>query len=277
MKWKKCCFPQTKSKGNFKKIDKRIIIKTNEEICKIKEVCKITSNLLKDLIGSVRPGMTTNDLEEISIKLHKELNVVAAPLGYGNPPYQATICTSVNSIICHGKPNNTILKKGDILNIDVSCIKDGFFGDCSDMVVVGGKEEASQDDKKLINTVSESLNAAIKICGPGVDFRKIGDAINEVCKSNNCSIVEEFVGHGIGIKFHEYPNILHHKNSSDWGVMTPGMIFTIEPIINFGKKDVFCSSRDGWEYKTSDGKNSAQIEHAILITDKGYEILTIPD
>lgn len=267
-KWKDCCFPQ-KQKSHFRK--NNILIKTPFEILKIREACIISKKILHILCSNAKEGVTTEHLDTLSRKLHKQYNVSPAPLGYGSPPFPATICTSVNDVMCHGIPNEIPLKKGDIINIDVSCIKDGFFGDCSDMVIIG--DNTSQKSTALIETVRKSLDESIKICKPKTPFSVIGNKIQEICDEANFSISKDFVGHGVGIKFHESPAILHYANEDTETIMMPGMIFTIEPIVNAGSGEHYIE-KDQWTTRTIDGKNSAQVEDTILITENSYEVLT---
>ncbi|KPK33463.1 MAG: methionine aminopeptidase [Chlamydiae bacterium SM23_39] len=272
-KWKKCHFPQI-SFDQLKKeyLEKyQIILKTVEEIKKIKHSCKIASKILNILCTYAKEGVTTNELDILSKKLHKEENAIPAPLGYGNPPFPKSICTSLNEVICHGIPNDEPLQKGDILNVDVTSIVEGYYGDCSRMVKIG---EVSEEKNRVIEASYECLMRAIEICKPDSKIYEIGNVIEEYAKKYRCSVVDQFVGHGIGLYFHEPPQIPHHYNNVDIP-MTPGMVFTIEPMINIGVKEAVISKEDGWTARTKDLKPSAQWEHTILITDKGHEVLTL--
>ncbi|MCK5787738.1 MAG: methionyl aminopeptidase [Chlamydiia bacterium] len=267
-KWKHCCFPNKQS-IILTQHASNIIIKSEQEINKIREACQITKIILNKLCNFAKAGITTKEIDNYSMELHKLYNVLPAPLGYGNPPFPGSICISVNDVICHGIPGDYVLKDGDIANIDVSCIKDGFYGDASDMVTIG---TVSDEHKKLIDITKYAVQESLKICKPHSKFSAIGTIIEDICTANNYSVVEGFVGHGVGIKFHERPQIYHCKNNQK-DIMMPGMIFTIEPIINEGKEATYpCSNR--WTYRTVDKKYSAQFEHTILITSDSYEILT---
>jgi methionyl aminopeptidase len=214
--------------------------------------------------------MTTLELDELSRVLHREAGAIPATLGYGYPPYPKTICTSLNEVICHGIPDKRPLQEGDILNIDVSTIVDGYFGDLSRMVLIG---EVSSE-KRLVAEVSfECLNRAIAICGPDVPLSAIGEAIESYATSRGCSVVNQFVGHGVGLAFHEAPEVPHHYNNNQMP-MTAGMTFTIEPMINAGVREGIVDPVDGWTVRTKDGKPSAQWEHTLLITESGCEVLT---
>jgi len=276
-KWKKCHYPQhppSLSEPLAKRYLKQfgIILKTPEQIDKIRNACKTTAKILDALCKRAAAGVTTQELDDLSQKLHKEFHAIPAPLNYGEPPFPKTICTSLNDVICHGIPNRTPLVEGDILNIDVSCIVDGFFGDCSRMVAIGNVSP----EKQLVMDVSkESLERAIAVCRPGARIWEIGRAIEDYASSKGCSVVNQFVGHGVGLAFHEPPEIPHHYNQIDIE-MVPGMVFTIEPMINAGVREGYIDEIDQWTVRTCDGKPSAQWEHTIVITHSGYEILTIP-
>jgi methionyl aminopeptidase len=231
----------------------------------------VTATILDKICKAAKEGVTTLELDELSQKLHKEAGAIPAPFGYGSPPYPKTICTSINEVICHGIPDKRPLQEGDIVNIDVSCIVDGYFGDCSRMVAIG---KVSEEKERVMKVSLQSLNLAIKVCKPGNEVWHIGKAIEDYARSQNCSVVNQFVGHGVGIAFHEPPEIPHHYNDMQIP-FAPGMIFTIEPMINAGVRDGVLDSRDGWTVRTKDGKATAQWEHTILITETGHEILTL--
>ncbi len=271
-KWKKCHYPKLPpepSSYEFLK-DYGIILKTPEQIEKIYRACQVTAKILDALCRHAKAGVTTLELDELSRKLHKEEGAIPATLGYGHPPYPKTICTSLNEVICHGIPDKRPLQEGDIMNIDASCIVDGFFGDSSRMVMIG---EVSEEKKRVVETSLECLKQAIAVCKPGVPIWHIGEAIEEYAATQKCSVVNQFVGHGIGVKFHEPPEIPHHYNSLAIP-MTPGMTFTIEPMINAGVREGVLDPKDGWTVRTKDGKPSGQWEHTILITETGHKILT---
>lgn len=272
-KWKKCHYPNLATpEGNAKRYlkDYGIIIKTLEQITKIRRACQVTAEILDTLCKHAKAGVTTLELDELSRKLHKEAGAIPAPLGYGHPPYPKTICTSLNEVICHGIPEKRVLVEGDIMNIDVSCIVDGHFGDSSRMVMIG---HVPEEKKRVVETALECLKRAIAICKPGIPIWAIGQEIEDYAKTRHCSVVNQFVGHGVGVAFHESPEIPHHYNDIDI-LMIPGMTFTIEPMINIGVREGLIDPKDHWTVRTKDGKPSAQWEHTILITEKGHEILT---
>ena len=276
-KWKKCHFPNKKPLSTFEerfsyyKKTYNILLKTDKQIDGIRRSCKLSAQILDELCKHAKEGVTTNELNTLAINLHKEAGAIPAPLGYGMPPFPKAICTSLNEVICHGIPNNIPLKEGDILNIDNTSILNGYYGDCSRMVQIGSIDK----EKKLVfDTSKKCLDESIKIIEPGIFLYQIGDTIEDIAADNMCSVVYQFVAHGVGLKFHEEPQICHHRNKSKIP-LEEGMTFTIEPMINAGAKEADIDDNDMWTARTVDGKPSAQWEHTILVTDSGYEILTI--
>lgn len=275
LKWKKCHYPHLSNalpsaKKYFQEYG--ILIKTSEQVDKIRKACIVTAQILDELCKAATEGVTTEKLDQLSILLHKEANAIPACLGYGSPPFPKTICTSLNEVICHGIPNERPLQEGDIVNIDVSSIVDGYFGDCSRMISVG---KISEEKRRVVEVSHECLLRAIAACKPGAPMWHIGEAIENYAREQKCSVVNQFVGHGVGIAFHEPPEIPHHYNKLNI-LMIPGMTFTIEPMINAGVREAVIDPKDQWTARTKDGKPSAQWEHTILITDTGHEILTRP-
>jgi methionyl aminopeptidase len=216
----------------------------------------------------VKAGISTLELNDLIAEHTKKLGGICAPLGYKG--YPKSCCISLNDVICHGIPNKiTVLKEGDILNIDITTIYKGYYGDTSRMFAVG---KISPLATKLISTTKQALDAAISICKPGVPYALIGEVIERVIAPTGFGIVRDFCGHGIGKTFHELPEICHFRNGRD-GVMREGEVFTIEPMINTGTwKAEF--DADGWTARTQDGGLSAQFEHTIGITSNGSEIFT---
>ncbi len=273
-KWKFCHYPNKGTNINKKEEYLKkygIILKSPEEIKKIKKACNVTAIILNELCNAAKEGVTTNELDILSRQLHKEFNAIPAPYHYGSPPFPKTICTSLNEVICHGIPNNEPLKRGDILNIDVSCIVNGFYGDCSRMVTI---PPVSKQDALLCEVALECLNESIQILRPNLPICAIGDTIEEIAKKHGFSVVHQFIGHGVGLSFHEEPPIPHHKNKINIPLVE-GMIFTIEPMINAGVAEGTIDKKNHWEARTIDNKKSAQWEHTVLITQTGYEILTL--
>jgi methionyl aminopeptidase len=274
-KWKKCHYPDDGSSlddPNKKKYwDKyQIILKTPEQIEGIRHACQITSQILEHLCSLAQEGVTTRTLDTECRRLAKEAGAICASLNYGEPPYPNALCTSLNEVICHGIPNDTPLQKGDIVNLDLGLIVDGYFGDCSKMVAIGVIEPAKQ---KVVDCSYEALMASIALLKPGVLISQIGDCIEKIAQERNCSVVDQFVGHGVGLQYHEQPQVPHCKNRVHIPLV-PNMIFTIEPMINAGKKEGVIDPIDHWTARTIDNLPSAQWEHTLLITETGHEILT---
>jgi methionyl aminopeptidase len=278
-KWKKCHFPQippAKKSQNTPNLAQeylrkyQIIIKNEKQIAGIRESCHLASRILEATCAMAKAGVTTQELNDFAHKLHVEAGATPAPLGYGTPPFPKSICTSLNEVICHGIPNKIPLKEGDIVNIDVTCILNGYYGDCSRMVMIG---QVSPERKLVVDVAYECLMRSIAILKPGLPISKIGDVIEAYATANRCSVVHQFVGHGVGIDFHEGPQIPHCRNSNGI-ILVPGMTFTIEPMINAGVREAVIDSKDKWTARTKDGKASAQWEHTIAITENGHEILT---
>jgi methionyl aminopeptidase len=248
-----------------------IIKKNKTQIEGIRKSCKLAANCLEFIRPFVVPGVTTNELNKKLDEYIRDHNATPAPLGYSGYPKET--CISVNEVICHGIPSERVLLEGDILNIDVTTILDGFYGDTSSMYSVG---EISQESKDLIDITKKSLYEGIKVINPGVAFNQIGSAITEFLRNTKYSIVDKFVGHGCGIEFHEEPKICHYvdKKFKKMGQkIESGMIFTIEPMINLGSPDCMILE-DRWTAVTVDNKLSAQFEHMVLCTETGHEILT---
>jgi methionyl aminopeptidase len=275
-KWKKCHYPQMpqetfeQKKQRYKK-QYGILLKSPREILGIKKACQVAAFILDELCKMAKEGVTTNQLNAHAEHLHKLHHAIAAPKGYGYPPFPKSICTSLNEVICHGIPNDVPLKKGDIMNIDVTSIVEGYYGDCSRMVMIGS---ISNEAKHLVQVTETCLEKAIEIIKPGVMISKIGEVIENYAHSQKCSVVHQFVAHGVGCDFHEPPQIAHNKNDQHIP-LEAGMTFTIEPMINLGLSEAIIDHHDKWTARTIDGKLSAQCEHTILVTEDGYEILTL--
>lgn len=245
-------------------------IKTLEQQEKMRIAGKLASEVL-DMIGDyVKPGVSTLELDQICNNyIVNTQETIPANVGYRGFP--ATTCTSINHVVCHGIPNEKGLKNGDILNIDVTVIKDGFHGDTSRMFIVG---ETSNQAKKLIDVTYQSMCEGIKAVKPGNKLGDIGYAIQKYAEKNYYSVVKEYCGHGIGEVYHDEPQILHYGTPGAGMELKSGMTFTIEPMVNLGGAAVRLLS-DGWTVVTKDHSLSAQWEHTILVTDNGYEVLTL--
>jgi len=238
---------------------------------------KLASEVLDYLTPYVQAGVTTNALDQLAHDYIVDVQGgIPAPLNYkggGNTPYPKSICTSVNHQVCHGIPNDKALKKGDIVNIDVTVIKDGWHGDTSRMFMVG---EVSIAAKRLCAITYEAMWHGIKMVRPGIHLGDIGHAIQKFAEGQGFSVVREFCGHGIGQVFHEEPQVLHYGRPGTLEKLVEGMTFTIEPMINAGRKDIKDGpEKDGWTIVTQDRSLSAQWEHTVLVTPTGYEVLTL--
>ena len=282
-KWKKCHFPDigaqktvTPMPYGFEKLSDQyykrygIILKTQEQIQGMREAGKLAAQILDATCKMAAIGITTQQLNDFAYKLHLKAGAIPAPLHYGEPPFPKSICTSVNDVICHGIPNNRTLLDGDILNIDVTCILNGYYGDTSRMVLIGNVDE---EKRHVVDVAYECLMRSITILRPGIPLSDIGQVIHSYAENEGCSVVTQFVGHGVGIQFHEPPQVYPYRNPSNIP-LTPGMTFTIEPMINAGVKEAVIDDADQWTARTKDGKPSAQWEHTLLITETGHEILT---
>ncbi len=247
-----------------------ITLKTPEQQDKMRVAGRATASVL-DMIGEfVVPGVTTGELDRICHEfIVNELNSIPAPLNYRGFP--KSICTSVNHVVCHGIPGEKKLKDGDIVNIDISVIVDGWHGDTSRRFYVG---KPTIRGKRLVDITHECMKRGIEMVKPGVHLGDIGNTIQRFAESNNCSVVREYCGHGIGQEFHEDPQVLHYGRKGTGDILEAGMTFTIEPMINLGNRQVKLLP-DGWTVVTKDHSLSAQWEHTILVTETGFEVLTL--
>lgn len=247
-----------------------VTIKTAEEIEKMRVAGRLAAQVLEMIEPHIQIGVTTNELDAICHKyIVEEQDAIPAPLNYHGFP--KSICTSLNHQVCHGIPSEKKLKKGDIINIDITVIKDGYHGDTSQMFTVG---EASTLARRLIKTSHDCMMMGIALIKPGAKLGDIGHIIQQHAEKNHFSVVREYCGHGIGKEFHEAPQVLHYGEHGTGMVLKEGMTFTIEPMINAGKKGVKLLP-DDWTVVTHDHKLSAQWEHTILVTADGHEILTL--
>ncbi len=252
-----------------------IVIKTPEEIEKMRVAGRLASEVLDYIEPHVKPGITTAELDRLCHNyMVNDQGTIPAPLNYAPPgykPYPKSICTSINHQVCHGVPGDKALKKGDIVNLDITVIKDGWHGDTSRMYQVGDTGILA---RRLCAVTYECLWLGIAQVHPGAHFGDIGQAIQRHAESNGFSVVREFCGHGIGRQFHEEPQVLHYGKAGSGAELRPGMIFTIEPMINAGKAAI-SELPDGWTIVTKDRSLSAQWEHTILVTESGAEVLTL--
>ncbi len=244
-------------------------IKTPDEQEAMRRAGRLAASVLEMIAPHVKAGVST---EEIDRRCHEfivnELDAIPAPLNYRGFP--KSVCTSVNHVVCHGIPGPKQLKNGDIINVDVTVIKDGFHGDTSEMFYIG---EPPVRARRLSEVAREAMVAGIKAVRPGLRLGDLGAIIQQVAESQRFSVVREYCGHGIGREFHEDPQILHYGRQGEGMELAPGMCFTIEPMINAGRREVKLLA-DNWTVVTRDRSLSAQWEHTVLVTDDGYEVLT---
>ena len=246
------------------------MIKTPEQIEKMRLAGKLASEVLEMVTPLVKPGISTGELDKICHDfIVNEQDAIPANVGYRG--YEKTICSSLNQVVCHGIPDfQRKLKDGDILNIDVTVIKDGWHGDTSKMFLVG---KSQPHNERLVNITQECLYKGIEQVKPGAYLGDIGNAIQVHAENNHYSVVEDYCGHGIGEIYHEDPQVLHYGEAGTGLELQEGMCFTIEPMINLGTKYTKALA-DGWTVETKDGRNSAQWEHTLVVTSSGYEVLT---
>ncbi|HMK13935.1 MAG TPA: type I methionyl aminopeptidase [Burkholderiales bacterium] len=254
-----------------------VSIKSPDEIEKMRIAGRLAAEVLDYIAPFVKPGTTTDELDRLCHAYMVNVqNTVPAPLNYAPPgyaPYPRSICTSVNHVVCHGVPGDKKLKSGDIVNIDITVIKDGYHGDTSRMFCVG---EPSIQAKRLCEVTYQCMWRGIEAVKPGAHLGDVGYAIQFHAESHGYSVVREFCGHGIGQNFHEEPQILHYGRPGTGLPLIPGMTFTIEPMINAGKPGIR-QLNDGWTVVTKDRSLSAQWEHTVLVTETGYEVLTLSE
>lgn len=249
-----------------------VIIKSLDEIEKMRVAGQLAADVLTMITPYVQEGITTDELNSIChdfiVNVQK---AIPAPLNYNGFP--KSICTSINHVVCHGIPGNDVLKNGDIINIDVTVIKDEYHGDTSKMFYVG---TPSEDAEHVVTISKECLFIGIDLIEPGIRLGDIGYAIQQHAEQNHCSVVRDYCGHGIGRLFQEEPQVLHYGTPGTGEILYPGMTFTIEPMINLGKHHTRLL-KDNWTVVTKDRSLSAQWEHTLLVTDNGVEILTLRD
>ena len=241
---------------------------TKDDFAGMRRACQVTAGCLDELVDIVKPGVTTQAIDDFVYAYGIDHGALPATVYYRG--YTKSVCTSINHVVCHGIPGDRVLKDGDIVNIDHTVIVDGWHGDSSRMYGVGAIKRAAE---RLIDVTHESLMRGIAAIRPGATTGDIGEAIQAYVERERCSVVRDFCGHGVGKLFHDTPNILHYGRRGEGPQLRPGMIFTIEPMVNLGRPHVKVLS-DGWTAVTRDRSLSAQFEHAVGITDTGCEIFT---
>ena len=249
--------------------DNGIILKTPEDIEAMRVAGQMAGTVLRMIGDHVVPGVTTGELDDICHAYITETQqAIPAPLNYKGFP--KSICTSVNNVVCHGIPGDKTLKDGDIVNIDITVIKDGWHGDTSKMFAVG---KPTIRGARVSEVAYQSMVTGIEMMAPGVRLGDIGHAIQKYAEAQGCSVVREYCGHGIGKGFHEDPQVLHYGRKGTGEVLVPGMVFTIEPMVNVGRRETRLLP-DGWTVVTRDRSLSAQWEHTIAVTEDGFDVLT---
>lgn len=268
-KYKHCCLgKKATSLSEYYKNRYNIILKTPEQIEGIIKSGKLLNRIMDGVEAIIAPGLTT---EEINTFVHEqtiEAGAIPAPLNYHGFP--KSVCTSVNSVICHGIPGGQILQNGDIINVDITPVLDGYYADANKTFFVGNSTE---DGEKIVSVAAKCLQLGIAAVLPGAHLGDIGYAIQKYAEAEGCSVVREFVGHGVGLGFHEAPQVFHYGQRGEGVSLVPGMVFTIEPMINLGKKELRILD-DGWTAVTQDNSLSAQFEQTILVTKDGCKSLT---
>ena len=252
------------------KLPPRKALRTQEQLEGIRESAKINTALLNYISENIREGMSTEQIDKMVYDFTTAHGAIPAPLNYEGFP--KSVCTSINNVVCHGIPNpHEILKSGDIINVDVSTIYKGYFSDASRMFLIG---DVSPEMQRLVAVTKECMEIGVANAQPWKRLGDVGAAIQEHAEKNGYSVVRDLCGHGVGIKFHEEPDVLHFGRRGTGMMILPGMTFTIEPMINMGKLHVYVDEGNGWTVRTKDGLPSAQWENMILITETGNEVLT---
>ncbi len=251
-------------------VPRRKLLKTEEQIAKIRESAAVNTALLDHVAAHVQEGMTTEEIDRLVYEFTIAHGAVPAPLHFQGFP--KSVCTSINNVVCHGIPSEKeVLRNGDILNVDVSTNLDGYYSDASRMFMIG---EVSREAKALVQTAEESIQVGLDALKPWGLLGDMGHAIHSFIKERGYSVVRDIGGHGIGLEFHEDPYVSYVSAAGTGMVLAPGLMFTIEPMINQGRSEILIDERDGWTVRTADGKLSAQWESMILMTENGPEVLT---
>ncbi len=251
-------------------VPSRKLLKTPEQIEGIRRSSAINTAVLDLVAGHIYEGMTTEEIDKLVYNYTVAHGAIPAPLNFEGFP--KSVCTSVNDEVCHGIPSEqTVLRRGDIVNVDVSTILDGYFSDASRMFMIG---EVAPEAKRLVEVAHECLDLGLKAAKPWGCLGDVGAAVQAHAEKNGYSVVREFGGHGVGLKFHEEPFVSHVGRPGTGMLLVPGMVFTIEPMINLGKRRIYIDEENGWTVLTDDGQLSAQWEYTVLITETGTEVLT---
>ncbi len=253
-----------------RKVPSRALLKTPEQIEGIRRSGAVNTGVLDLIEREIRPGMSTAEIDRMAYDYTVAHGAVPAPLHYDGFP--KSVCTSIDEVVCHGIPDEReILREGDIINVDVSTILDGYYSDASRMFLIG---EVTPEKRRLVEVARQCLEIGIEAARPFGFVGDIGHAIQRHAEKNGYSVVRELCGHGVGLAFHEEPDVEHFGRRGTGMLLVPGMVFTIEPMINMGRRDIFIDEADGWIVLTDDGLPSAQWEHTLVMTESGPEILT---
>lgn len=274
LKYKKCHLEFDEKLKELKRegyiVPTKNLIKNKKQIEGIKKSAEINNSLLDLISENIKEGMTTEEIDKLAYEYTVSKGGIPATLNYEGFP--KSLCVSINNEVCHGIPSkDVILKSGDIVNVDVTTILDGYYSDASRMFMIG---EVTEEAKKLVEVTKECLNKGLEAVKPWGFLGDVGAAIQEYAESNGYSVVREFGGHGVGLDIHEEPFVYHFGKRGTDMILVPGMVFTIEPMINAGSHKVFIDESDGWTALTADGSLSAQWEHTILVTEEGIEIIS---
>lgn len=246
------------------------IIKTPEQIEGIRQSSKLNIAILDEIARQIHIGMSTDEIDGIVVEMTREMGGIAAPLGYEG--FTRSVCTSINEVVCHGIPcAERLLQDGDIVNVDVSTIYNGYFSDSSRMFMLGN---VAPETQRLVQVARECIDVGLEQVKPWNFLGDMAQAVNDHARANGYSIVREIGGHGVGLEFHEDPFVSYVTSKGTEMLMVPGMVFTIEPMVNMGKADIYIDDEDGWTVYTEDGKPSAQWEVTVAVTEDGYEVLT---
>jgi methionyl aminopeptidase len=248
-----------------------ILLRSRQQIAKMREAGRLVAETFELLRPHIRPGVTTRELDQLAEKYIRSRGATPAYKGYKGFP--ATICVAPNNVICHGFPSKTPLAEGDIVGVDIGARLDGWYGDACVTYPVG---RISPEATKLMEVAEEAMWRGIRAAQAGQRLGDIGAAIQTYVEANGCSIVREWTGHGVGEKLHEDPSVPHFGKPGSGILLRPGLIFTVEPMVNAGHYETVLDKKDGWTVRTADGSLSAQFEHSIVITDNGPEIMTAP-
>lgn len=253
-----------------KLVPTRDLIKTPEQIEGIRKSGVVNTGCLDAVAEMIRPGINTQEIDDLCMQYCKDHNAIPACLNYEG--YPKSVCTSINEVVCHGIPSEKeILRDGDIINVDASTILDGYYSDASRMFMIGNVSPAK---RRLVEVTKECLQIGMEAAQPFGFVGDIGHAIQKHAEKNGYSVVRDLCGHGVGLEFHEEPEVTHFGRKGTGMLLVPGMVFTIEPMINMGRYDVYIDADDNWTVLTDDGLPSAQWEHTFVMTDHGLEILT---